>query len=355
MEVIDLHRRSNPDYVPSIRFRRMRADITIKDYCKGLLKEILGIRRPAGYDVTQELNPTAVKRFAEFNAMVKMSSPYSFIPDLYSRPPLYDAYISGSDQLWNPDQPYCLEPYFLTFVKDKRSLKMSYATSIGLEELRPKEIKCFKKWLDSYDVISVREQSAQMLLETITGRNISRVPDPTFLIDPEDWSDLAVNPLNDKEYILIFNLGKDENMIKAGVTIAQNMGLCLKVIDQKHSYEHYPEIHIVDDAGPLEFIGLIKNARLILTNSFHCTVFSLITGARNFYTYIPPEANRGCRIVDLLSIYGLSDHVIKSLNDIPNIKTFENLSIDRAHILDVMRKERNIGREFLASSLSVQK
>ena len=84
---------------------------------------MLGIRKLRNPNFHPTWNAEAGKKFDLFNTQVRLSIPYTYIPDLYKNPPQYDIYISGSDQLWNPEQPYCLEPYFLTFVKNKKALK----------------------------------------------------------------------------------------------------------------------------------------------------------------------------------------------------------------------------------------
>lgn len=355
VEVIDLHRPNNADYIDSIRFRNMRAQISFIGLVKGWIKELLGIKklRNPNFKPTWDLN--AGKRFTEFNSRVKMSQPYCYIPDLYKNPPKYDVYISGSDQLWNPDQPYCLEPYFLTFVKNKKVLKLSYATSVGLNDINIQEKKLFRKWLSSYDLISVREEQACKLLKQITNKEIYKVPDPTFLLDPEEWIKMSVLPKEKQEYVLIFYLGQNEDFIQKGVKIAKEMGLKLKVIEQNYLYKVNSDIEVISDAGPLEFIGLIKNARLILTNSFHCTVFSLITGTYNFYTYIAPDSNRGSRIVDLLETYNLSNHIINSVEDIPSVSQLSNIRIDTQNIYKIMQEERQIGQNFLLKSIGIKK
>ena len=351
VEVIDLHRPNNIDFIDSVRFREMRSSIGIRAFIKGWLKEIFGIKKLRNTKYYKKYNRVAEERFMTFNAKVKMSSPYCYIPDLYRNPPQYDIYISGSDQLWNPEQPYCLEPYFLTFVKDKNSKKISYGTSIGLTKLRSSEIKSFKRWLSSYDFISVREQQACDLLESMMLRPIERVPDPTFLLNQKVWNEMAKSPQDSQHYILIFYLGHNEEMIKKGIEIAQRKGCKVKVIDQNYSYLYNPFVEVVADAGPLEFIGLIKNAWLVLTNSFHCTVFSIIMGARNFYTYIAPDSSRGSRIEDLLKIFQLSNHIVTSVNAIPSFEQLNLITIDSSLTKTIMKQEQQIGRTFLERAI----
>lgn len=356
VEVIDLHRpNTHPDYVMSPRYTFMRFHVSLVQYAKARILEILGKRHLFDPKVGSNWNPDAVKKFNDFNDRIKLSRPYTYIPDLYKNPPKYDAYISGSDQLWNPTQPYCLEPYFLTFVKDSKALKLSYGTSIGITDLFDQEKKQFKKWLSSYDVISVREQQATDLLREITDRDITRVPDPTFLLDPEQWISIAEGQSKHEKYILVFSLGKNYEIVKKAIQLAESFSCKVKVIDQNYAFPLHDNVEPVTDAGPLDFIGLIRDAYLVLTDSFHCTVFSLITGTRNFYTYISPDSDRGSRIVDLLKVYGLENHIVNYLSDIPGDRTLSDEEIHTAKTYSIMKRERQSGRTFLKDALSIKK
>ena len=275
-EVIDLSLPGRPDFIDSVHYRIMRTRYGIRSLVKGWIKELLGIRHLRNPNFKPSWNPVAGERFDEFNAQIHYSKKYSYIPDLYSNPPVYDIYISGSDQLWNPEQPYCVEPYFLTFVKDKKALKISYGTSIGVSELRPDEMRKFRKWLLSYDRISVREIEASDLLSSFVPKEICRVPDPTFLLDPDKWKELAIVPKEDRPYILVFTLYQEKSIIDKAVSLAQQSKRKVIVIDQNYVGEDTPYLKVEREAGPREFIGLIGNADLVLTDSFHCTVFSLI-------------------------------------------------------------------------------
>lgn len=356
VEVIDLHRpNTHPDYVMSPRYTFMRSNTSKLQYLKARILELLGKRHLFDPKVGSNWNPLAAKKFNEFNSAIRLSGAYTYIPDLYANPPEYDAYISGSDQLWNPTQPYCLEPYFLTFVKDNHALKLSYGTSIGITELYNQEKKKFKRWLSSYDVISVREQQAADLLHEISGREISRVPDPTFLLDPQQWKSMASNQSAHEKYILVFSLGKNHEIVKNAIELAKAVSCKVKVIDQNYIFPLHDNVEPVTDAGPLDFIGLIKNAHLVLTDSFHCTVFSLITGTRNFYTYISPESDRGSRIVDLLKVYNLDNRIVNDLSDIPGYKILLDEEIDTSKTYSIMECERLSGRNFLHDALSIEK
>ena len=104
--------------------------------------------------------------------------------------------------MWNPTQPFCIEPYFLTFVKDGNARKISYASSIGIESLTEREQADFKRWLGGYDVISVREAEGKALLEKLISKEVAQVADPTFLLGASYWQSIAKRPNVDGAYIL---------------------------------------------------------------------------------------------------------------------------------------------------------
>jgi hypothetical protein len=354
-EVIDLHRPNQADFIDSIKFRPMRQSYGWKAMIKGSIYEMLGIRKLRNPNFHPTWNAEAGKKFDLFNTQVRLSIPYTYIPDLYKNPPQYDIYISGSDQLWNPEQPYCLEPYFLTFVKNKKALKISYATSIGVTELQDNEKNKFRKWLSSYDAISVREPIACKMLKEITQREIERVPDPTFLLSPDMWINMATTPIVSSPYILVFSLFQEKSLLQKAVELAQEANMKVVVIDQNYLNSPHDSIIVVDNAGPCDFIGLIRQAALVLTDSFHCSVFSIITGTRNFYTYIAPNNQRGSRIIDLLKLYNLSDHLLSDIANLISYKSIENIKIDIQHTHYIMQQEQTIGRDFLNKSIHIQK
>lgn len=344
VEIIDLHRPvAYEDYIPSKKYvcsRPVKRSLLSK--IKGNVKSLIGIKpkSPSLY------SPLAIKKFEEFNSVIKLSQPYRSIDELYANPPLYDLYISGSDQLWNPTQAYCLEPYFLTFVPKGQGKKISYATSVCITDLRDNEKKDFAKWLNLYADISVREYQAQSLLQgLLADKKVNQVADPTFLLDPKDWKDMAVRPKQSK-YILMFTLQHRPEILEYCLQLSKQSGLPLIELGQVQPDVLDGSYTAVKDAGPKEFLGYIENAELVITDSFHCTVFSLIMGANNFYTYIAPTNQRGSRIIDLLETYNLKKHLLPiSLNSSFDTLMFE--TINKNVVSGIMRNERDRSRLFI--------
>lgn len=340
-EIIDLYRPYQKEYIPGRKFVPMRKQKHIlPDTIKHAIKRLIGRNKEPKY-----FSDSAKEKFKKFNAPIKLSGTYRGIDELYANPPLYDLYISGSDQVWNPSQPYCMEPYFLTFApKDK--VKISYAASIGLSGLRENEKTKFKEWLSAYTAISVREKQGKALLESFSGLEVEQVPDPALLLDAEDWKKWAEYPATNEPYILLFTLSYSPEMVEYGKRLAQEAGMKLIVLGMIQPDCKDGSYLPVTDAGPREFLGYIAKARMVITDSFHGTVFSIITGANNFYTYIAPANKRGSRILDLLDTFGLRDHLLPV-----NLKTgyteLNTRKIDHSLLIQIMKKEQMKGQEFL--------
>lgn len=344
VEIIDLHRPfAYEDYIPSKKYVSCRSvKRSLLSKIKGNVKRFIGIKTksPSLY------SPSAINKFDEFNSVIKLSKPYRGIDELYANPPLYDLYISGSDQLWNPTQAYCLEPYFLTFVPKGQGKKISYATSVGITDLRDNEKKDFAKWLNLYDDISVREYQAQSLLQgLLADKKVNQVADPTFLLDPKEWKNMAVKPKQSK-YILMFTLQHRPEILEYCLLLSKQSGLPLIELGQVQPEVLDGSYTAVKDAGPKEFLGYIENAELVITDSFHCTVFSLIMGANNFYTYIAPTNQRGSRIIDLLNTYQTIEHLLSPDLNV-SFDTLMGSQIPHQKVNMIMKLERNRSRDFI--------
>lgn len=345
-EVIDLHRPYEDGYVKSNRFVPYRGEpFSIKKNVKSVLKKILRreSKKVSFYSIGSKY------KFDEFNKGIKLSRPYWGINELYADPPCYDVYMTGSDQVWNPTQPYCLEPYFLTFVPQGKK-KISYASSIGVTELLESEKQDFRRWLSSYDAISVREHQAKDLLASFVNKPITQVADPTFLLDSTFWRNIAVNYQQTEPYILLFTVGFDSNLLQFAMKISNESGLCLIYLNQKLSEPIDGSYKVVNDAGPRDFLGLIAQSEMVLTDSYHATVFSLILKVKNFYAYIGSYNKRGSRILDLLKTYKEESHLLSEVLS-ENYTDLSKRKIDYQLVDRIYREEQMKAHDFLKSNL----
>lgn len=309
-KVIDLLRPYHKDFIytngfePLIKYERsLILNIKIK-YIRPFKKNIKKLLHIIDTENSNSLNRRVlsekqIQLFENFNNKISYTETYRSIKDLYDNPPQADVYITGSDQLWNPTQPYSLEPFFLTFVNNDGN-KYSYATSIGVSKLSKHTQKLFYKWLRDYKEISVREFQAVDIIQSITNKKVVRCCDPTFLLSGNYWENMAThNRLINEKYIFVFSLDYDQRLLEYAKVIQKRIKckiITYQSFFKKNDIEKY-NLDMIEDIGPIEWLSLINHAELVLTNSFHGSVFSLLLHTP-FRVAI--SNNRGSRIVSLL-------------------------------------------------------
>ena len=243
-----------------------------------------------------------------------------------------------NNQIWNTEITKGFNRgFFLDF--NTKGKKISYAVSMGINEISEEEE--FKKSLNGLHEISVREQSLKEYAEKFTGKKITRVLDPTLLLEENDYDKFILD--NDYgEYVLIYALGPDERLTKIATKIAKEKNVKIIELNDKKIENHFCEQ--VSDAGPDEFLTLIKNAKAVVTNSFHGTIFSIIF-KKEFYTIT--RLNRNSRMRNILKIVDMEDRLIKNIEDLDNVK-----GQDYTKAFDGLNREREKSMNFLKKALT---
>lgn len=346
VEIIDILRPVHERFIYDRRYKPYRdSRYSFKNRLREVIKKMLGYKDNRGF-----ASEISKQRFNEFFKDIKYSKEYRKIRYIYKDAPQYDIYISGSDQLWSPMHPFCIEPFFLTFAP-KGSKKISYATSIGVTELSEREKNDFKKWLATYEAISVREAEGKQLLESfIKDKNIEVVADPTFLLDIEEWKALAIAPGIKENYILLFSLGCNKQLVDFAIRMSKESGKRLVIIKGPSLDANSLDYILDNNIGPREFLGYFDNADMIITDSFHGSVFSMLMGAKNFFSYIIPTSKTGSRITNLLNTVGLPNHLLprdlaKSYDEL------ENEKFDKQALYNRIAEVREHARGFLARNV----
>lgn len=214
-----------------------------------------------------------------------------------------DIIICGSDQIWNPYLTNGFDPvYFLDF--ETRSIRISYAASIGVDKLDRNTERLFFKLLSNFDHITVREDTLKRYINN--KYPVEVVQDPVFLLDQKDYLKFARKPKLDR-YLLLYSLKEDDRLIRIAKSIAKRRGL--KCIELKYFHNVLRRsMKQIAYAGPNEFLGLIACAECVVTNSFHGTAFSMIFN-KEFYCVSAGSVNS--RISDLLCRFNLEDRMIQ--------------------------------------------
>ena len=294
------------------------------------------------------------KKFEDFISKLSLSGPeMRNRNDLQSIVDTYDIYITGSDQIWSNRIPELVGAkedftgvYFFDFA-DNEKPRIAYASSVG--EITYDELIGKKKWLDKFVAISTREQYGVDLLKRIVDKNVELVLDPTFLLNKDQWGEIADEERLIKEpYVFLYTLHGLKHGMKWGKALTEfGKRKGLKVVAVSPFFPITATgVHNVMDAGPLDFLNLIKNAELVFTDSFHGTAFS-INMNKPFYSYVGKNTGDN-RKLGIMRQFGLAGRALESLEDTGKIEEY-GLNYEKYNELIDGARERS--RKWLSDSL----
>ena len=277
-------------------------------YSNGALSPKLFIKKMI---VNTMFLPHFIKRTKNFNKILKsekLTKKYTKFEELHDVEKDYDIVMIGSDQVWNPTYLCGQDPaYYLDFVKDKK--KVSYAASVGTQDLSQKQLKELVNKIQKFSDVSVRENISAEQLKSVGREDATYVLDPVFLFDKPYYSRLQ-EKTNREGYILAYIIHKDP-LISEIVDKAAKM-LNKKVIQvggfaSKCNYDEF-----MRDIGPCEFLDLVDNADFVVTNSFHGLAFSHIYHKQ--FAAVMPHGNE-LRLKNIIETAGTGDHVVECAED----------------------------------------
>jgi len=223
----------------------------------------------------------------------------------------YDAFITGSDQVWNPE--WYNPAYFLDFAGSEKP-KFSYAASVGKTMLTDKQKKVFYRHLSGYIGVSVREEDAVALLKDIC--RAEWVLDPVLLLNREEWDDICADRLISEKYVFCFFLENGGKMRRTASRFAKQRNLKVATLPYLLGKYRICDARFGDikmqGVTPEQFISLIKYAEFIFTDSYHACVFSSIYKKEYFAFTRNGKKEMGSRIYSLVKIFENEDHFCDS-------------------------------------------
>lgn len=214
----------------------------------------------------------------------------------------YSLFFAGSDQIWNFKIPDVDPRYFLPFASDDK--KYSYAASFGAKEIPEKVRSWCGEQLKTFRKLSVREESGNQIIQTLTGREAQVHADPTLLLERADWEQISKE--KESNYVFLFLLVYDEEAVNKAKEIAKERNLELKTV----TAAFIPQLGMNAwcEVGVPEWITWIRNAQYVVTNSFHGTVFSILFEKEFEAVPLKGELSaRNGRIEELLRKTGLTE------------------------------------------------
>ncbi|MGZ0876523.1 polysaccharide pyruvyl transferase family protein [Priestia megaterium] len=296
---------------------------------------ISGLKRKKAFDrFTSQYLTVTNSRFIS-NHELKRNIPYA------------DAYICGSDQIWNTLHRNGKDPaFYLDFVPNGK-IKASYAASFATDTISDEYKPMVKEKVERLEGVGVREKSGVEILKKLDINKAVHVVDPVFLLDKEDWNNIGTREFKEK-YILIYDFDNSVLIKNIAIKIAKEKGYKIYTINPGKL--NYADRYFKFD-GPETFVSLVRNAQFIISNSFHAAVFSVIY-EKDFIIVNRTEAIN-TRMRDLLSDLNIRERLISenySLNQILKKIDYkkskkilnEKITFSKKYLEDVLSRNRNV-------------
>lgn len=257
----------------------------------------------------------------------------------------FDLLICGSDQIWNPNW---YDKFYYADYEDIKTNRISYAPSMGVNTIPDSVVVKIKHGLRQFKAVSVREEKAAALLAPYLNEKPQVVVDPTLLLTSKDWMDIFPDAgYEGDDYIFAFFLNDEKNHLEAIREFAKILKYKLILVPYKGA-TYLQKADIYADAGLEDMLNLIRNAKYVITDSFHVTVFSIIH-RKQFYTFQRFKEDKftsqNVRVTNLLSMVDLSERLIpyqstkiKMLNDINYDRHIEKLNIEIEKSKEFLKK-----------------
>lgn len=269
----------------------------------------------------------------------------------------FDAYIMGSDQVWNADYFSFMfntdfSNAFLAFTDQWNVKRIAYAASFGKEKWNhDTEITSrIKILLSHFDFISVRESSGVSICKDVLNSEACHVLDPTMLLHKEDYlvavDKTKVDDKVSKDCVATYILDNSEANSTLARQVADIVGGDLMPINSKYEDPEAPIEERIQPSADSWLLG-IANSKFIVTDSFHGTVFSILFN-KPFVTIGNPK--RGLtRIYSLLSMVGLEDRLFSDATDLTELVS---ASIDYDRVNRILEEKRTSDINKLKLALS---
>ncbi|ADY37286.1 hypothetical protein Bacsa_2753 [Phocaeicola salanitronis DSM 18170] len=243
------------------------------------------------------------RRFEQFQKLSPLTRSYT-ASEILKSPLQYDLHIVGSDQVWNVSGGMDNHlHYFLPF--QTSSPKIALAASFGTSEIPIKLKDEVKGYLSGFSSIAVREIDGIKILNEL-GIYANVILDPTFWMDTEEWEFLAgTTPILKGDYIVTYGFEVSNKNVQILINDIRNLyKLPVIAIDGARIFKFDK---VFNSCGPLEFLNIIRYAKLVVTSSFHGTAFSVIFN-KDFW--VLAHSSKNSRMENLLSELEITDRIL---------------------------------------------
>lgn len=250
----------------------------------------------------------------------------------------YDAIICGSDQVWNHDIIGKDLNYFLAFC-DTKVRKISYAPSFGYDNVEKYNFDIAFELINTFNHISVREKSGALMIYEMLNINVPIVCDPTLLLNTNEWVLMEKKINLPEKFILKFIFNYDENVEKYLEKLEKEMNIPVLILGGHFGTLFKKGKHLIN-IGPREWLYAIHKATIVVTDSFHGLIFSIIY---NKEVYVSLKSKTNTRLKMLVSKFDLENNVI--------MENFKRNNIDYDKIYNIKKEFIENSSKFLINAL----
>ena len=261
--------------------------------------------------------------------------------------PEFDCYICVTDAIWKKEPVVGYEPgFFLASTCMENKWKISYAASTYFTE-NADDVDLTRRWISDIDFISVRESFLRERLEKQVCPNVSHVLDPVLLHDSEFYEPLIVEPQETNYLLLYYVMNQNPDIIQCALKYAKVHNLKIvelsdQPMESNSIQDSGVEVIYRYDVGVEEWLGYIKYANCIFTNSFHACCFSVL-----FQKVLFAERRKYDKVGDLLKCFGLSEFLV----DTNNFSEYYTPEVDWEFAQQQLLVRRNESENFILNAI----
>lgn len=216
-----------------------------------------------------------------------------------------DGFVCGSDTIFCIDEFGVDDGYYANYPCMKRRV-VAYAASFGDSHFTDETYKLLNERLQNFKAIGLRENQWVSYVRDQVKVPVEKVLDPTLLLRREDYDQVAISPSKSDRYLLLYARRHNSKMEQYAINLAKRKGL--KVVEISLRATNAEKGHEMRyDAGVEEFLGLVRDAKFVVTNSFHGMIMA-VHYQRPFVVFSREQCNR--KIEEVLALFGLSENLL---------------------------------------------
>lgn len=231
----------------------------------------------------------------------------------------YSKCICGADQIWNITIPDSDDAYFLP-KKYNNMKKVAYAPSFGSKNIKKysDNPNKYKEYLEDFDFLSIRENNGKKWIKELTDKDVPVVLDPTLMIEKSKYDDICENSNVEGKYIFYYAPSYSRQLDKFVKKLSKKYNLKVFVWNASEYYlksEFINDFKLPKKFNPGIYYDLINNAELVVTTSFHGTIFSTICKKKFWILKNGGMYGDDDRVITLINQLKISDRLIEPTFD----------------------------------------